>query len=210
MRPRQDREAPSEAAITSFERELSHRGYHAVCGVDEVGRGALAGPVVAAAVILPDGFFMPGVRDSKRLTPLARESLFGPLVQQALSFGIGRVECDLIDQINIRQATLLAMKQAVEQLKIRPDYLLVDALTIPGVQIEQRAIIHGDDRSISIAAASIIAKVIRDRLMSAYHLQFPAYQFPLHKGYGTAQHLSVLKEKGPCPIHRKTFRGVMN
>jgi ribonuclease HII len=196
-------------AMSLFERVLSSFGYHYICGIDEAGRGPLAGPVVAASVIFPPGFSVPGLRDSKLLTPLQRETLFSQIMQRALSVGIGIVDNDLIDQINILQATLLAMRKSIEQLHVKPDYLLIDALTLPGFGISQKGIIHGDNLSVSIAAASVIAKVTRDRLMCQYHEEFPVYRFNSHKGYGTQEHLEKIKEWGPCRLHRRTFRGVI-
>ncbi len=196
-------------AMSLFERVLSSFGYQYICGIDEAGRGPLAGPVVAAAVIFPSGFSIPGLRDSKLLTPLQRETLFDQITQKALSVGVGIVDNDLIDQINILQATLLAMRKSVEQLQVKPDYLLIDALTLPGFNIGQKGIIHGDNLSVSIAAASVIAKVTRDRLMCQYHEAFPEYHFHTHKGYGTLAHLDKIRQFGPCRLHRKTFRGVL-
>jgi ribonuclease HII len=196
-------------AMSLFERVLSSSGYQYICGIDEAGRGPLAGPVVAASVIFPQGFSVPGLRDSKLLTPLQRETLFDQIMQRALSVGIGIVDNDIIDRINILQATLLAMQKSVEQLHFQPDYLLIDALTLPGFGVSQKGIIHGDNLSVSIAAASVVAKVTRDRLMCQYHEEFPAYRFNSHKGYGTQEHLEKIKEFGPCRLHRRTFRGVI-
>lgn len=195
--------------MSFFERTLSSSGFRFICGIDEAGRGPLAGPVVAAAVILPTGFTTPGVRDSKLLTPLRRETLFDLIHHHAISIGVGIVDHVVIDQINILQATLLAMKKAKESLHVEPDYLLIDALILPGISIRQKGIIHGDNLSISVAAASIVAKVTRDRLMEEYHRSFPQYGFHIHKGYGTRAHLKNIKAHGPCEIHRRTFRGVV-
>ncbi len=192
----------------SFERTLWLSGYKSVCGIDEAGRGPLAGPVVAASVILPSGISIPGVRDSKRLTARQRESLYDEILKEAVDVGIGIVDSDVIDEINILQATLLAMEKSLASLQAFPDHLLIDALTLPRVTIPQKGIIHGDDLSMTIAAASIVAKVTRDRLMEEYHLEFPRYNFRVHKGYGTKEHLENLRRFGPCFIHRKTFRGV--
>jgi ribonuclease HII len=196
-------------AMSLFERVLSSFGYQRICGIDEAGRGPLAGPVVAAAVIFPVGFSIPGIRDSKLLTPAQRDTLFTQISEKALSIGIGIVDNDLIDKVNILQATLLAMQKSVEQLQVKPDYLLIDALTLPGFGTRQKGIIHGDNLSISIAAASVIAKVTRDRLMCGYHGEFPEYRFNIHKGYGTQEHLEKIKQFGPCRLHRRTFRGVI-
>jgi len=195
--------------MTSFEAKAAARGYQKICGLDEVGRGPLAGPVMAAAVILPRGCLIPGLRDSKKLTPLQRERFYDHITEVALSIGIGTVENETIDEINIYQATLLAMQQALKVLKTKPDYLLIDALRLPNIDIPQEGIIRGDNLSISIAAASVIAKVTRDRLMIRYHADFPEYQFHRHKGYGTREHFEKIKEYGPCPLHRKSFRGVI-
>jgi ribonuclease HII len=168
----------------------------------------LAGPVVAAAVILPRDAIFPGLRDSKKLTGLQRERFFDAIRGRALAIGVGVIGPDVIDRINILQATVRAMVRALEDLALSPDYLLIDALTVPDLQIPQEALIRGDDRSQSIAAASVIAKVTRDRLMLEYDREFPQYRFCSHKGYGTAEHLEALTRFGPCPIHRKSFRRV--
>jgi len=196
------------------EERLYSTGYRAICGIDEAGRGPLAGSVVAAAVILPaapvlaqDGL-LPGLRDSKKLSPRKREWFFEQISQTARSIGVGVVEHKMIDDINILQATMLAMERAIEALHIPADYLLIDALRLSKIDIPQEGIIHGDDLSLSIAAASVIAKVTRDRQMLDYHKLFPQYGFDRHKGYGTPEHLEKIKCFGPCRIHRKTFRGV--
>lgn len=194
--------------MTSIENTAYACGYRKICGLDEAGRGPLAGPVIAAAVILPVGYQLPGLRDSKKLTPLQRERFFDRIKEQALSIGVGRVENATIDEINILQATLLAMEKAIQSLKIEPDYLLIDALRLPNVNIPQEGIVHGDDLSISIAAASVIAKVTRDRLMIRFHQKYPQYLFHRHKGYGTREHLQRIREFGPCSLHRRSFRGV--
>jgi ribonuclease HII len=196
--------------MSRFERAAYARGYRQVAGVDEVGRGALAGPVVAAAVILPEGCLLSGVRDSKKLTPAQREILMPRISQVALAVGFGIVDQKDIDEINILQATLSAMEKAVESLPVKPDLLLIDALRIPSCSIPQQAIIKGDDRSLSIAAASVVAKVTRDRLMTEYHGLFPQYNFKAHKGYGTREHLEALRIHGPCTLHRRTFRPVLS
>ncbi len=192
-----------------YEEELTSLGYRHLCGIDEAGRGALAGPVVAAAVILPLRHVISGIRDSKLLTPHQREIFFSRIHQEALAIGIGVVGNHLIDEINILQATIAAMQEGIEKLAVKPDYLLIDALTLPRVPIPQKGIIHGDNRSATIAAASVVAKVTRDRLMCRYHEEFPRYNFHVHKGYGTGEHLRKIREFGPCRIHRKTFRGVV-
>ncbi len=194
--------------MTSNEERLYAAGYRAICGIDEAGRGPLAGPVVAAAVILPQDCSLPGLRDSKKISPRKREHFFEKISQTARSIGVGIVDHEMIDDINILQATYLAMQRGLEALHIPADYLLIDALKLSKVKLPQEGIIHGDDLSLSIAAASVIAKVTRDRLMLAYHERFPQYGFDRHKGYGTREHLQHIKNFGPCPIHRTTFRGV--
>ncbi len=191
-----------------FEKACRHKGYRCIAGLDEAGRGPLAGPVVAAAVILPAEVFIQGLDDSKRLTPRQRDALFPIIMDKAIGVGVGVVAHDVIDRINILQATLLAMEQALQKMPCQPDFLLVDALTLPFSDVPQKAIIKGDQRCVSIAAASVIAKVTRDRIMKDYHQQFPLYGFLSHKGYPTSEHLKRLKIYGPCEIHRRTFRGV--
>jgi ribonuclease HII len=198
---------PPPVDLHLWERRLAERGFARVCGIDEAGRGPLAGPVVAAAVILPFPCTLSGLFDSKQLTAAQRERAFADLQQVALAIGVGVIDNATIDRVNIRQATLLAMREALQQLPISPDYLLIDAMTLPDRTIPQEGIIHGDARSVSIAAASIIAKVMRDRMMLEYHRQWPQYDFHLHKGYGTKAHLQKIAEHGPSPLHRLTFRG---
>ncbi|TAN43932.1 MAG: ribonuclease HII [Nitrospirae bacterium] len=181
-----------------------------IAGLDEAGRGPLAGPVVAAAVILPEGLRIEGVRDSKKVPEAEREALFVKINESASAIGIGIVDADDIDRINILCATRLAMYKAVSAMALKPDILLIDAVTIPALDIRQVPIIKGDAQSASIAAASIIAKVTRDRMMVAYHDKYPEYCFDKHKGYGTKTHLAMLKQHGPCPIHRKSFQKVMS
>ena len=181
-----------------------------VCGIDEAGRGPLAGPVVAAAVILPKGMVIPYVNDSKKLTERRRELLYPEIMEKALAVGVGIVSPERIDEINILQATYEAMRQALSQLPVRPDVLLNDAVRIPGVDIPQVPIVKGDAKSISIACASVIAKVTRDRMMVEYDQLYPAYGFAGHKGYGSAAHMEALRQIGPCPIHRRTFiKGIL-
>lgn len=200
-----------------FEREAAAGGFRAVAGVDEAGRGPLAGPVVAAAVILAgpadglpaDGIPIEGLNDSKQLTASRREALYPLIMARARAVGIGVVDAADIDRLNILQATILAMKQAIEKLDQPPDYVLIDALTLPNLSLPQKGIIKGDALSASIAAASIIAKVTRDRMMDDLHKRYPHYGFDIHKGYGTRLHLARLREAGPCEAHRKTFRGVV-
>lgn len=175
------------------------------CGVDEVGRGSLAGPVVAAAVILPRNIRITGVRDSKELTPRQRSLLFPKIKFLAISYGIGVVNNRIIDQINIRNASFLAMKKAINRLKVKPDFVLVDGFSIPDLAIDNDGITKGDKKSLSIACASIIAKVSRDDIMIKFHQYFPDYGFTSNKGYPTHKHLEALNYHGPTPIHRKTF-----
>ena len=176
-----------------------------VCGIDEAGRGPLAGPVCAAAVILEKDSFYMYLNDSKKVTPKRREVLFDEIKEKATSYGIGLVGPERIDEINILQATMEAMRIAISKLSIEPDVLLIDAVTIPDIEIKQIPIIGGDGKSISIAAASILAKVTRDRIMEEYDEKYPEYGFALHKGYGTASHIEAIKKYGPTPIHRRSF-----
>ena len=176
-----------------------------IAGVDEVGRGPLAGPVVAAAVILPPDFAVLGVNDSKKLSPAKREALYDEIMDKAEAVGVGMASPARIDEINILQATYEAMREAVAALNVAPDLLLNDAVTIPGISIPQVPIIKGDAKSVSIAAASIIAKVTRDRLMVQYDKILPGYGFAQHKGYGSREHIEAIRRLGPTPIHRQTF-----
>ena len=192
-----------------FEVEAQQRGYHFVAGLDEAGRGPLAGPVVAAAVILPRRCRLAGLNDSKQLGESERERLYKEIARRAVGVGIGCASEQEIDAMNILQATRLAMERAIRALAPPPDFLLLDAVTLPGVYLPQRSIIKGDELCFSIAAASIMAKVSRDRLMREYHLRYPQYNFLTHKGYGTAEHLQLLAQYGPCEIHRRTFRPVL-
>ncbi len=194
--------------MRDHEMEAEHSGYRSVAGVDEAGRGPLAGPVVAAAVVLPRDISLPGLRDSKKMSPALRARLFDQIIEKCTGFGIARVDETTIDEINILQAALLAMKRAVEQLPLEPDLLLIDGNRGLECETHQKTIIGGDDASLSIAAASVLAKVTRDRLMEEYHEQYPRYEFSRHKGYGTRLHKERIREYGPCPIHRKTFKGV--
>lgn len=187
------------------EYERAHGELAAVCGIDEAGRGPLAGPVAAAAVILPRECEILYLNDSKRLSPARRALLFDEIREKAVAFEIGMVSPERIDEVNILQANYEAMRKAIEGLSVRPELLLNDAVTIPGVDIPQLPIIKGDAKSVSIAAASILAKVARDRMMEEYALLYPDYGFEKHKGYGTAQHIAALRKYGPCPIHRRSF-----
>lgn len=176
-----------------------------ICGIDEAGRGPLAGPVVAGAVVLPPDCEILFLNDSKKLSEKRREELFWEIQEKAVTWSVGIVGPDVIDEINILQATYQAMRQAMAGLSLTPELLLVDAVTIPDVDILQEPIVKGDAKSVSIAAASILAKVSRDHMMAEYDTLFPEYGFAKHKGYGTAAHIAALKELGPCPIHRRTF-----
>lgn len=190
------------------ERGLHARGYRFIAGIDEVGRGSLAGPVVAAAVILPyrvDVPWLSQVRDSKQLSPLKRNFLFEQIQKAELAIGVGTVPQTVIDEHGIVRATQLAMSQAVEKLPFTPDFLLIDAMALPEVPLPQKSIVRGDQLSLSIACASIVAKVSRDRYMVELDSIYPGYGLARHKGYGTSQHLSNLEELGPCPIHRQSF-----
>lgn len=201
-------EAEHLERMQRYERTLRQQGFSSIAGIDEAGRGCLAGPVVAAAVILPADWADPEINDSKRLGASKREELFARIQKHAVSHAIGIVSEAIIDRVNILQATYLAMEQAVTTLQVPPQYLLIDALTLTNVSIPQQGIAKGDCLSLSIAAASIIAKVTRDRLMVEYDQQYPGYGFAAHKGYGTKRHLQAIATLGPCLIHRKTFRGV--
>lgn len=188
-----------------FENAARSEGFSTVCGIDEAGRGPLAGPVFAAAVILPENCSIEGINDSKKLTPKKREVLFDEIRAGALSYGIGFATEKEIDSINILQATFLAMKRAFDAMNIRPDLALVDGNRMPNLGVETRTIVRGDALSASIAAASILAKVSRDRLLCEIDRIYPQYGFAKHKGYGTAYHVEMLQKYGPCPVHRKTF-----
>ena len=194
--------------MRDHERQAEQAGYRCVAGIDEAGRGPLAGPVVAAVVVLPPDLSLPGLRDSKKLSPAMRDKWFSEIKENCLASGIAVVDENVIDEINILQATLLAMKQAVEQLSVPADLLLIDGNRGIASDIDQKTIVGGDDASVSIAAASVLAKVTRDRLMDAYDQKYPHYEFSRHKGYGTRLHRERIQQYGPCPIHRKTFRGV--
>ena len=191
-----------------FERDARKSGYFCVAGLDEAGRGPLAGPVAAAAVVLPEGLVIPGLTDSKQVPEKDRQRLFDIIREKAICFGIGIVDERTIDEVNILQATIIAMERALQQLSPAPDYLLIDALTLPRISLPQHALIKGDCRSHSIAAASILAKVTRDQFMLELHERHPRYNFRRHKGYGTREHLELLRKYGPCEAHRKTFNPV--
>lgn len=188
-----------------FEDKYNQLGFNLICGIDEVGRGPLAGPVVAAAVILPKNEKILYLNDSKQLSKKKREELYDIIIDKAVAYGIGIISENIIDDINILQATYKAMQSAINNLTIKPDVLLNDAVKIPDIDIKQVPIIKGDTLSASIAAASIVAKVTRDRIMEAYEDVYPGYDFGKSAGYGTPNHIKKLKTDGPCDIHRKTF-----
>lgn len=188
-----------------YEKEALSQGYKVVCGIDEAGRGPLCGPVCAAAVILPLDCEIEGINDSKKLSEKKREALYDIITQKALAYGVAMVDAATIDEINILQATFLAMRTAVEKLKISPDIALIDGNLKPGLEIEQRPIVKGDAKSISIAAASILAKVTRDRYMKELDKKYPQYKFAQHKGYGTKLHYQMIEQYGICDEHRRTF-----
>ncbi len=188
-----------------FEKEALAKGYKSVCGVAEAGRGPLAGPVCAAAVILPEGVIIDGVNDSKKLSEKKRESLFDVIREQALSYSIAYATVDEIEEINILNATMLAMRRAIDGLEIKADYAMIDGNKIPPLDIDAECIVKGDAKSMSIACASILAKVSRDRLLYKYAEEYPMYGFDKHKGYGTKVHREAILKYGPCPYHRKSF-----
>lgn len=200
-----DKEIARTEEMKKYEYENEKFGY--VCGIDEVGRGPFAGPVVACAVILPANSQILYLNDSKKLSEKKREELYDVIMKEAVAVGIGMRDAGRIDEINILQATYEAMRDAIEQLSVKPDVLLNDAVTIPGVDIKQVPIIKGDAKSVSIAAASIVAKVTRDRMMVEYEKEYPGFDFASNKGYGTQKHIEALKEQGPTPIHRRSFIG---
>ena len=198
-----EKEKERTEQMKGYEKQYESRGY--VCGIDEVGRGPLAGPVVAGAVILPKDCQILYLNDYKKLTAKKRVELYDVIMKEAVAVGIGYASPARIDEINILQATYEAMREAISKLPIQPDVLLNDAVKIPGVNIYQVPIIKGDAKSVSIAAASIVAKVTRDRLMEEYDAHIPEYGFASNKGYGSAQHIEALKKYGPSPIHRRSF-----
>ncbi|MBQ9644007.1 MAG: ribonuclease HII [Lachnospiraceae bacterium] len=199
--------------MRSFERELALQvlgrdsGTVLIGGIDEAGRGPLAGPVSAAVVLLPDDREFPYVNDSKKLSPKKRDELYDYIRENAAAFSVALVDAQRIDEINILQATYEAMRKAVADLEIQPEVLVNDAVKIPGIELPQIPVVKGDAKCLSIAAASILAKVTRDRLMEEYDRLYPEYGFASHKGYGTAQHIAAIRKYGPCPIHRQSFIG---
>jgi len=202
------RQSTSEPDLWGFEWELRERGLRMIAGVDEAGRGPLAGPVVAAAVIFPAGFSDSRINDSKRLDARRREELVPVITAVAISWAVAESSESEIDAMNILQATLLAMERAVTSLQAAPDYVLIDGSIMPGILVPGEAVVGGDGRVACIAAASILAKAHRDRLMQSHHERWPLYGFDKNKGYGTAAHLAALAEHGPCPIHRRSFRPI--
>lgn len=195
----------SEKNMWQFEEELFAQGYQLVCGVDEAGRGPLAGPVCAAAVILPPHLEIPGLDDSKKLSDRRRRELFPIIKEQAIAYGIGLASHEEIDEINILQATFLAMERAIAQLQIKPEYALIDGNRTKDFGLPVKTVVKGDCLSANIAAASVLAKVTRDMLMEEAAVEYPGYGFEIHKGYGTRAHYDALREKGPSSIHRMTF-----
>lgn len=203
------RNSQFNAMVENLENMLNAQGYSSVCGVDEVGRGPLAGPVVAAAVILPHDIKIEGLTDSKKLSPAKRERIFEEIAQLELVCAIGILDNEDIDKMNILQASLMAMRKAVSDLKAKPDFVIVDGnYPIPKISQPQYAVIGGDALCQSVAAASVVAKVTRDRIMDRYQALYPSFSFAKHKGYPTAAHIAELKEFGPTDIHRKTFKPV--
>lgn len=195
----------------AFETAAAEKGYRAVCGVDEAGRGPLAGPVCAAAVILPEGEIIEGVNDSKKLSEKKRVALFDVIKERARAYSVAFASVEEIESMNILNATMLAMKRAVEGLSVAADYAMIDGNRLPQLDIDSEYIIKGDARSMSIACASILAKVSRDRLLYEYAKEYPQYHFDKHKGYGTKVHVEALREYGPCPYHRMSFlRKILN
>ena len=191
--------------MDTFEKLAHQEGYKQIAGIDEAGRGPLAGPVVSAAVIFPVAYKNSKIKDSKKLSARQREELYDIIVSEAIAVGVGVTDAEIIDRVNILQATFLSMREAVMELSTPPDFLLIDGLHCISMPIPQKPLVKGDNRSVSIAAASIIAKVSRDRIMEMYHRQFPQYNFLQNKGYGTKEHCTAVKQFGLCKIHRKSF-----
>ena len=191
--------------LWQIHREYQEKGYQIICGVDEAGRGPLAGPVTAAAVILPEGYEIPGLNDSKQLTDKKRRELYPVIKEEALAYGIAFVDEGVIDEVNILNATFMAMKEAIGQLSIKPDLALIDGNRVSDFGVEAIPVVKGDAKVASIAAASILAKVARDDYMEAMDTEYPEYGFAVHKGYGTKRHYAAITEHGMSPIHRRTF-----
>lgn len=196
--------------IYQYDQSLRKRGCRRVAGIDEAGRGPLAGPVVAAAVVLDKGVSIAGLRDSKKIPERERETIFSLIRSLAADIGIGIIEPDEIDRLNILKATRQAMANAVGNLSVAPDMLVIDALSLPAIPMPQQSPVRAESVSASVAAASIVAKCTRDNIMLVYHEQYPEYNFRKHKGYATREHLDLLRRHGPCPIHRKSFFRVMS
>lgn len=205
MAPGGSRGRAVRGVSAALERELQEQGFALVAGVDEAGRGPLAGPVVAAAVILPADWPHDGIDDSKRLSALQRERMARLLAEEALAWAVGLAEAEEVDRLNIHQASLTAMRRAVEALGTRPDHLLIDGRFTLALEIPQRAVVGGDAACLAVAAASILAKVHRDGIMRAWHRRWPQYNFASNKGYGTAEHRQALTRHGPCPLHRRSY-----
>ena len=205
---REEAERARIDALYTYEYAARDEGAKTVAGVDEAGRGPLAGPVVVAAVILPFGLFLPGLNDSKKVSPKKREQLYDEIMEKAGAVRVAIVDAATIDRVNIYQATMNGMYEAILSLDPKPDKVLIDAMELAKLPMPSLSIIKGDAKSASIAAASIIAKVTRDRMMMDYDAEYPQYGFAQHKGYGTAQHIAALREYGPCPIHRRSFEPV--
>ena len=202
---RREKERRRIESSLRFERELRERGFVLIAGVDEAGRGALAGPLVAAAVILPENCDL-GIRDSKEILPEKREGLFEAITRTAIGWSTAEVPAEEIDEVGLAAANRLALMRAVEALPVLPDYLLSDAFPLDGTSVPVMAVIKGDKVSASVGAASVLAKVTRDRLMRRFHRRFPSFYFDQNKGYGTAEHLEALRKNGPCSLHRRSFR----
>ncbi|MFH0933089.1 MAG: ribonuclease HII [Nitrospirota bacterium] len=196
--------------LYQYDESLRGKGFLRIAGIDEAGRGPLAGPVVAAAVVFSKCITIKGLRDSKKVPEKERETLYPEILRFSEDVGVGIVGHEEIDRLNILRATRLAMQYAVEDLSQPPDILVIDALSLPSIQIKQLSIIKGESISASIAAASIVAKFVRDKIMMEYHQQYPQYNFDKHKGYSTKEHLDMIRLYGPCPIHRKSFQKVMS
>ena len=194
----------------TFENQLREAGYTAICGVDEAGRGPLSGPVVAAACILPAECEIPGLNDSKKLTPKQRDRLFDTVREVAIAYAIGMASPEEIDQLNILNATMLAMRRAIEGLPVKADFALIDGNCARGIDLPHKTVISGDALSVSISAASILAKVTRDRICLENDRDYPEYGFAKHKGYGTREHMDALRRLGPCPLHRRSFLKFLN
>ena len=198
----------TEVDLKKYEKELYKEGYQLICGCDEAGRGPLVGPVVAGAVILPVDYELVGLTDSKQLSEKKRDYYFAKIKEDAISYGIGIVSAKKIDEVNIYEASRLAMKEAISKLSVKPDYVLTDAMPMPGYDIPVKSIIHGDALSLSIAAASVLAKVTRDDIMKKMALEHPKYEFERHKGYPTKRHLELLELYGPTKDYRFTYKPV--